>query len=104
VNRLGAATSPYLLQHKDNPVDWLEWSPEAFEEARRRDVSVLLFVGYSSCHWCHVAEPRSLSAKLRPRKSPSQKAHSGHWGLRRTPMDTDSGASCITFVYHPEWS
>jgi len=54
VNRLGAATSPYLLQHKDNPVDWWEWSPEAFEEARQRDIPVLLSVGYSSCHWCHV--------------------------------------------------
>jgi len=41
-NRLGAATSPYLLQHKDNPVDWWEWSPEAFEEARRRHVPILL--------------------------------------------------------------
>jgi uncharacterized protein YyaL (SSP411 family) len=54
VNRLGAATSPYLLQHKANPVDWWEWSDEAFAEAQRRDVPVLLSVGYASCHWCHV--------------------------------------------------
>jgi len=60
VNRLGAATSPYLLQHKDNPVDWWEWSPEAFEEARRRDIPVLLSVGYSSCHWCHVMAHESF--------------------------------------------
>jgi len=53
-NRLSAATSPYLLQHADNPVDWWEWSDEAFEEARRRDVPVFLSVGYSACHWCHV--------------------------------------------------
>ena len=53
VNRLGAATSPYLLQHKDNPVGWWEWGPEAFEEARRRNVPVLLSVGYAACHWCH---------------------------------------------------
>jgi uncharacterized protein len=53
-NRLAAATSPYLLQHADNPVDWYEWGDEAFEEARRRDVPVFLSVGYSSCHWCHV--------------------------------------------------
>jgi uncharacterized protein len=57
-NRLAAATSPYLLQHADNPVDWWEWGPEAFEEARRRDVPVLLSVGYAACHWCHVMAPR----------------------------------------------
>ena len=56
VNRLGVATSPYLLQHAGNPVDWWEWGTEAFEEARRRDVPVLLSVGYSSCHWCHVRD------------------------------------------------
>jgi hypothetical protein len=54
VNRLEAATSPYLLQHSANPVDWWEWEPAAFEEARRRDVPVLLSVGYAACHWCHV--------------------------------------------------
>src|SRR5688500_2741519 len=53
-NRLAGATSPYLLQHADNPVDWWEWEPAAFEEARRRNVPVLLSVGYSACHWCHV--------------------------------------------------
>ena len=54
-NRLASATSPYLLQHADNPVDWWEWGEDAFAEARRRDVPVLLSVGYSACHWCHVA-------------------------------------------------
>ncbi|MDP9118487.1 MAG: thioredoxin domain-containing protein [Actinomycetota bacterium] len=54
VNRLGSATSPYLLQHKDNPVDWFEWGEQAFAEARRRDVPILLSVGYAACHWCHV--------------------------------------------------
>ncbi|WP_084622766.1 MULTISPECIES: DUF255 domain-containing protein [Nocardioides] len=49
-NRLAVATSPYLLQHADNPVDWWEWSPEAFEEARRRNVPILLSVGYAACH------------------------------------------------------
>jgi uncharacterized protein YyaL (SSP411 family) len=53
VNRLANATSPYLLQHKDNPVDWHEWGEEAFAEAQRRDVPVLLSVGYAACHWCH---------------------------------------------------
>ncbi|AXI88476.1 hypothetical protein SAM9427_23755 [Streptomyces sp. ETH9427] len=59
-NRLAQATSPYLLQHADNPVDWWTWSEEAFEEARRRDVPVLLSVGYSSCHWCHVMAHESF--------------------------------------------
>ncbi len=55
-NRLADATSPYLLQHKDNPVDWREWGPEVFEGARRRDVPVLLSVGYAACHWCHEVD------------------------------------------------
>ncbi|MFK0141379.1 thioredoxin domain-containing protein [Streptomyces murinus] len=59
-NRLAQTTSPYLLQHADNPVDWWPWTPEAFEEARRRDVPVLLSVGYSACHWCHVMAHESF--------------------------------------------
>ncbi len=60
VNRLRAATSPYLLQHQDNPVDWWEWSDAAFAEARRRDVPILLSVGYAACHWCHVMAHESF--------------------------------------------
>ncbi|MGY1680220.1 thioredoxin domain-containing protein [Geodermatophilus sp. SYSU D01176] len=59
-NRLAAATSPYLLQHAENPVDWWEWGEEAFAEARRRDVPVLLSVGYAACHWCHVMAHESF--------------------------------------------
>ncbi|WP_431774589.1 thioredoxin domain-containing protein [Streptomyces cucumeris] len=59
-NRLAHETSPYLLQHADNPVDWRPWSDDAFEEARRRGVPVLLSVGYSSCHWCHVMAHESF--------------------------------------------
>jgi uncharacterized protein YyaL (SSP411 family) len=59
-NRLAHETSPYLLQHADNPVDWWPWSEEAFAEAHRRDVPVLLSVGYSSCHWCHVMAHESF--------------------------------------------
>ena len=59
-NRLKDATSPYLLQHADNPVDWWEWGPEPFEEARRRNVPVLLSVGYAACHWCHVMAHESF--------------------------------------------
>jgi uncharacterized protein YyaL (SSP411 family) len=59
-NRLAHATSPYLLQHADNPVDWRPWEPAAFEEAQRRDVPVFLSVGYSACHWCHVMAKESF--------------------------------------------
>ncbi|MCW2840039.1 MAG: N-acylglucosamine 2-epimerase [Aeromicrobium sp.] len=53
-NRLADATSPYLQQHADNPVDWWEWSPEALELARTLDRPILLSVGYAACHWCDV--------------------------------------------------
>ncbi|HEU4895572.1 MAG TPA: thioredoxin domain-containing protein, partial [Acidimicrobiia bacterium] len=59
-NRLADATSPYLLQHKENPVDWWEWGEDAFAEARRRDVPILLSVGYAACHWCHVMAHESF--------------------------------------------
>ncbi len=59
-NALADETSPYLLQHRDNPVDWVTWSEAAFAEARRRDVLVFLSVGYSTCHWCHVMERESF--------------------------------------------
>ncbi|MEU9878191.1 thioredoxin domain-containing protein [Streptomyces phaeochromogenes] len=59
-NRLAHETSPYLLQHADNPVDWWPWSAEAFEESRRSGKPVLLSVGYSSCHWCHVMAHESF--------------------------------------------
>jgi len=60
VNRLAGESSPYLRQHRDNPVDWWPWCDEAFAEARRRDVPVLLSVGYSACHWCHVMAHESF--------------------------------------------
>jgi uncharacterized protein len=59
-NRLAEETSPYLLQHRDNPVDWYPWGPEALERAREEDRPVLLSVGYSACHWCHVMERESF--------------------------------------------
>ncbi|MCQ0001917.1 thioredoxin domain-containing protein [Streptomyces sudanensis] len=60
MNRLAGVTSPYLLQHADNPVDWWPLVPEAFEEAKRRDAPVFLSVGYSACHWCHVMAHESF--------------------------------------------
>ena len=59
-NRLGEETSPYLKQHAGNPVHWQAWSDEALEEARRSDKPILLSVGYSACHWCHVMAHESF--------------------------------------------
>ena len=59
-NRLANETSPYLLQHADNPVDWYPWGPEALERARREDKAILLSIGYAACHWCHVMAHESF--------------------------------------------
>jgi uncharacterized protein YyaL (SSP411 family) len=59
-NRLARETSPYLLQHQDNPVDWFPWGPEALDRARELDRPLLVSIGYSSCHWCHVMERESF--------------------------------------------
>jgi uncharacterized protein YyaL (SSP411 family) len=59
-NRLAGETSPYLLQHAENPVDWYPWGAEAFERARAEDMPIFLSVGYSACHWCHVMEHESF--------------------------------------------
>jgi uncharacterized protein len=59
-NRLAQETSPYLLQHKDNPVDWYAWGDEALERSRAEDRPILLSIGYSACHWCHVMERESF--------------------------------------------
>jgi hypothetical protein len=61
MNRLADAPSPYLRQHADNPVHWWPWIPEAFEEAKRRNVPVHLSIGYAACHWCHVMARESFS-------------------------------------------
>jgi len=69
-NRLESATSPYLLQHKDNPVDWYEWGDEAFAAAIERDVPIFLSVGYAACHWCHeVDRSTAVDGNLRNRRS-----------------------------------
>src|SRR5918992_2636292 len=59
-NRLAQEASPYLLQHKDNPVDWHPWGEEAFVRARAEDKPLLVSIGYSACHWCHVMEHESF--------------------------------------------
>src|SRR5262245_38232459 len=60
-NRLIRETSPYLLQHAHNPVDWYPWGEEAFARARKEGKLVFLSIGYSSCHWCHVMEKESFA-------------------------------------------
>src|ERR1043165_2912204 len=59
-NRLATESSPYLLQHKDNPVNWFPGGGEAIEKARREDKPIFLSIGYSACHWCHVMEHESF--------------------------------------------
>ena len=59
-NRLAGETSPYLLQHAHNPVDWYPWGPEALARAKAEDRPIFLSIGYSACHWCHVMERESF--------------------------------------------
>ena len=59
-NRLAHETSPYLLQHQNNPVDWFPWGPEALARSRDEDKPIFLSIGYSACHWCHVMEHESF--------------------------------------------
>ena len=80
-NRLAHSTSPYLLQHKDNPVDWWEWGPEAFAEAKRLTKPVLLSVGYAACHWCHVMAHESFEDEAT--------AAYDERGLRRVKVDRE---------------
>jgi uncharacterized protein YyaL (SSP411 family) len=62
-NRLADETSPYLLQHQDNPVDWYPWVPEALEKSRQENIPIFLSIGYSACHWCHVMEHESFESE-----------------------------------------
>src|ERR1700755_1722735 len=66
-NRLAAETSPYLLQHAENPVDWYPWGEEALARARDEDRPILLSIGYAACHWCHVMEHESFEDALTAR-------------------------------------
>ena len=62
-NHLANQSSPYLLQHASNPVDWYPWGEEAFEKARKEDKPVFLSIGYSTCHWCHVMARESFESE-----------------------------------------
>ncbi|NUT97950.1 MAG: thioredoxin domain-containing protein, partial [Saccharothrix sp.] len=122
-NRLASSTSPYLLQHAENPVDWHEWSPEAFAEARERDVPVLLSVGYAACHWCHVMAHESfeddvtaeymnahfVNIKVDREERPDvdavymavTQALSGHGGWPMTVFLTPDGEPFYAGTYYP---
>ncbi|MGI8458594.1 MAG: thioredoxin domain-containing protein [Propionibacteriaceae bacterium] len=123
VNRLVAATSPYLLQHAENPVHWWEWGPEAFAEARRRDIPILLSVGYAACHWCHVMAHESfeddaiaavINAGFVPVKVDREErpdvdavymqattAMTGHGGWPMTVFCTPTGEPFYAGTYYP---
>ncbi|WP_073392044.1 thioredoxin domain-containing protein [Jatrophihabitans endophyticus] len=122
-NRLAGSTSPYLRQHAENPVDWFEWGEEAFAEARRRDVPILLSVGYSACHWCHVMAHESfeddavaalmnehfVSVKVDREERPdidavymdATTAMTGHGGWPMTCLLTPDGAPFYCGTYFP---
>ncbi len=122
-NRLAHATSPYLLQHKDNPVDWYEWGEEAFAVARERDLPILLSVGYAACHWCHVMAHESFEdeataayvngnfvpIKVDREERPdidaiymeATQAMTGHGGWPMTCVLTADGEPFFTGTYYP---
>jgi uncharacterized protein len=123
MNRLAEETSPYLLQHADNPVDWYPWGEEAFERARDEDKPVLLSVGYAACHWCHVMEHESFendeTAELMNERFVSIKvdreerpdvdslymdavvALTGHGGWPMTVFLTPAGEPFLGGTYYP---
>jgi uncharacterized protein YyaL (SSP411 family) len=123
-NRLAEATSPYLLQHAENPVEWYEWGPEAFERARAEDRPILLSVGYAACHWCHVMahesfedaetarlmNERFVSIKVDREERPdvdaiymdAVQAMSGHGGWPMTVFLTPEGEPFFAGTYFPK--
>ena len=87
-NRLANETSPYLLQHAENPVDWYPWGDEAFARAKAEDKPILLSVGYSACHWCHVMAHESFED---PATAALMTAYYGHLQVDR--QDRPAGHS-----------
>ncbi|HET7234915.1 MAG TPA: thioredoxin domain-containing protein [Actinomycetota bacterium] len=124
MNRLAHETSPYLLQHADNPVDWYPWGEEALALARERDVPILLSIGYAACHWCHVMERESfedpetaalmnehfVSIKVDREERPdldaiymdAVQALSGHGGWPLTAFLTPEGKPFYAGTYFPD--
>jgi uncharacterized protein len=122
-NRLGDETSPYLLQHAHNPVDWYAWGDEAFERARREDKPLIVSIGYAACHWCHVMERESfedpetaalmnehfVSVKVDREERPdvdaiymdAVQAMTGHGGWPLTAFVTPEGKPFYAGTYYP---
>src|SRR5688572_25093792 len=123
MNRLARETSPYLLQHAHNPVDWYPWGDEALERARREDKPILLSIGYAACHWCHVMERESfedettaqimnehfVNVKVDREERPdldgiymsAVQAMTGHGGWPMTMFLTPDGAPFFGGTYFP---
>jgi uncharacterized protein YyaL (SSP411 family) len=102
-NRLADETSPYLLQHKDNPVDWYPWGEEALARAREEDRPILLSIGYSSCHWCHVMERESfedpeIAALMNERFVPIKLDRE-----ERPDIDAIYMEACVAMTGHGGW-
>ena len=91
-NALAAATSPYLLQHQDNPVDWREWNEATLALARAQNRPILLSVGYAACHWCHVMAHESFeNAATAAADEPAVRQHQGRpRGAARTSTRSTS--------------
>ncbi len=102
-NRLAASSSPYLLQHAHNPVDWFAWGEEAFAEARRRGVPIFLSVGYSTCYWCHVMERESFEDEATARLMNERFVCVKVDREERPEVDELSMAAAVTFTGRGGW-
>jgi uncharacterized protein YyaL (SSP411 family) len=102
-NRLARESSPYLLQHAHNPVDWYPWGEEAFAEARRRDVPIFLSVGYSTCYWCHVMERESFEDEATAKVMNSRFVCVKVDREERPEVDELSMAATVTFTGRGGW-
>src|SRR6266404_6307473 len=122
-NRLAGETSPYLLQHRDNPVEWYPWGEEALARARSEDKPILLSIGYAACHWCHVMAHESfeneetarlmnklfVNIKVDREERPdldgiymqAVQALTGHGGWPMTVFLTPEGVPCYGGTYYP---
>ena len=88
-NRLAGETSPYLLQHAHNPVDWYPWGPEALTRARDLDRPIFLSIGYAACHWCHVMERESFEDE-----ATAADLNAGSWRSRWTARSGPTWTRC----------
>ena len=89
-NRLAGETSPYLLQHAHNPVDWYPWGPAALERARAEDKPIFLSIGYAACHWCHVMERESFEDPVTAAELANAISSRSRWIARSGPTSTRS--------------